>query len=471
MTAPDQRAAALAARAPHIPPDVMAHMQAHVRGDALPARGMSAAMNDFYCRLAQANVPPDLVTEEIYAAVGTSRTRLRALLKGLRMFAPDVPLSPAAPVTQRWDRWLNARYNAKPPKQSVCRRVGTAPQDWPEAWASAIPALDQTVRPYGARLPRLAPKTRDAVISAVGLLAKSRDWAAARGVVIKAAPSADLFEAFLRFLIAERDVSFRTAADYCERLRMFFLRAGILDRDSLTALAGLIGALAEEATDTDPGKWAKLREFRKHFTLADILHKATEAAEQAAALAGHNTAALRLRQKAVAYALLVNTGDRQGDLRHLIIGVDLTRDGDGNWCHDIRQSKTGRVKEIGALWPGTSALIDAHVLGDRPAWMIVRRVAELQGMNLLTLEENMLNAGFINRRLKEDFGIHGHLVRTLLTDLIRREQPNARWSAQHMLGHSGRYMQETYRSDFAESGAVLAMDRRIGEVQAASEGD
>lgn len=466
ITFTDQRAAAFAARAPHIPSDVMARMQAHLRGGTFPERGIPAAMNDFYHRLAQANLPPDLVTEGIYAAVATSRSRLRALLKGLRMFAPDVPLSPAAPVTQHWDRWLNARYNAKPPKQNVCRRVGAAPQDWPEAWASAIPALDRTVRPYGARLPRLAPKTRDAVISAVGLLAKSRDWAAARGVALSPDPSADLFEAFLRFLIAERDVSFRTAADYCERLRMFFLRAGLLDRDSLAALAGLIGALAEEATDTDPGKWTKLREFRKHFTLADILHKATEAADQAASLAGHSTAGLRLRQKAVAYALLVNTGDRQGDLRHLIIGVDLIRDGDGNWCHGIRQSKTGRVKEIGALWPGTSALIDAHVLGDRPAWMTERRAAELQGMNLLTLESHVLNAGFINRRLKEDFGIHGHLVRTLLTDLIRREQPDARWAAQHILGHSGRYMQETYRSDFAESGAVLAMDRRIGEVQA-----
>ena len=177
MTAPDQRATALAKRAPHIPPNIMARMQAHLHGGTFPERGIPAAMNDFYHRLAQANVPPDLVTQEIYAAVATSRTRLRALLNGLR-------------------------------------------------------------------------------------------------------------------------------------------------------------------------------------------------------------------------------------------------------------------------------------------------VAELQGMNLLTLESHVLNAGFINRRLKEDFEIHGHLVRTLLTDLIRRERPNARWAAQHMLGHSGRYMQETYRSDFAESGAVLAMDQRIGEVQA-----
>jgi len=87
-------------------------------------------------------------------------------------------------VTQHWDAWLNARYNAKPQKQWVCRRVGLAPHDWPDAWSAALPNPDRTVRPYGTRLPRLAPRTRDAVISAVGLLAKSRDWVATRGVEI-----------------------------------------------------------------------------------------------------------------------------------------------------------------------------------------------------------------------------------------------------------------------------------------------
>ncbi len=463
---PEQRICDLVARAPDIPSDVMARMQDHLRHQAFPERGMPAAMQDFYQRLAQANLPPDLVTQEIYDAVATSRSRLRTLLTGLQMFAPDVPVSPAAPVKQRWDAWLNARYNAKTPKQAVCRRVGLAPQDWPETWSAALPALDKTVRPYGARLPRLAPKTRDAVISAVGLLAQSREWAATRGVDVAPVLSADLFDVFVHFLIEDRDVSYRTAADYCERLRMFFLRAGLFDHASLAALADLTGALAEEATDKDPGKWAKLRDFRKRFALSDILHKATEAAQQAAALPGHSTTALRLRQKSVAYAFLVNTVDRQGDLRRLVIGIDLIRDSDGNWHHGIRQSKTDRSKEIGALWPGTSALINAHLLGDRPAWMITRRVAELQGTNLLTLGEEMVHEGFINRRLKEDFDIHGHLVRTLLTDLLRRERPDARWAAQHMLGHSDRYMQETYRSDFAESGAVRAMDELMGKIEA-----
>ena len=326
----EQRIASLAARAPDIPSDVMTRMQDHLRHQAFPARGMPAVMQDFYQRLAQANLPPDLVTGEIYDAVATSRTRLRALLTGLRIFAPDVPLSPAASVTQRWDAWLNARYNAKPPRQDVCRRIGLAPQDWPVTWSAALPALDKTVRPYGQRLPRLASRTRDAVISAVGLLARSREWAATCGVDVASVLSADLFEAFVHYLIEERDVSYRTAANYCERLRLFFLRAGLFDHASLAALADLTGALAEEATDRDPGKWVKLRDFRKRFTIADILHKAMETARQAAILPGHSTAALRLRQKAVAYALLVNTGDRQGDLRRLVIGVDLIRDSDGN---------------------------------------------------------------------------------------------------------------------------------------------
>gem|GEM_PF-5627881 len=44
----------------------------------------------------------------------------------------------------------------------------------------------------------------------------------------------------------------------------------------------LIGVVAEAATDCDPGKWRTLREFRKRFTLADMLHRAIEADGQAA---------------------------------------------------------------------------------------------------------------------------------------------------------------------------------------------
>jgi hypothetical protein len=170
------------------------------------------------------------------------------------------------------------------------------------------------------------------------------------------------------------------------------------------------------------------------------------------------------------YALLINTADRQGDLRKFTIGIDITRKPDGLWHPAIRQSKTHRVKELGPLWPGTSGLIDAHLLADRPPWMIDQRARDLNGANLLTLSDQVVHKGFINIRLQEDFKIHGHLVRTLLTDLVRRERPDARWAAQHMLGHTDRYMQGTYRSDFAESGAIRAMDQCIAEVAKAGQG-
>jgi len=104
-----RRAAALPARMPTVPQVVVERMQAHLLQSELPARGLPAAMQDFYARLDAVGLPAAAVTTEIFAAVGTSRTRLRALITGLRVFAPDVPLAPAAPVTQKWDAWLNAR--------------------------------------------------------------------------------------------------------------------------------------------------------------------------------------------------------------------------------------------------------------------------------------------------------------------------------------------------------------------------
>ncbi len=474
-----RKVAALPPRVPDLPPAVLARMQDHLREKELPARGLAAAMQDFYARLNAAGLPPELVTPDIYAAVGTSRSRLRALITGLRAFAPEVPLAPAAEVTRRWDAWLNARYNAKPHKPRASPLQGLPLTAWPEAWQSAVPMLERTVRPYGTPLRPLGLKTRASIISAVGLLAASRDWAAGQGVVVPDHPSAELFEAYERYLLLERQVSFRSGGDYCERLRMFFLRAGLFNETSLAALDDILGALREAASDETPGKQAVLRAFRQRFQLGDVLHKAKALTAQAAALPGHSVEALRLRQTALLYAFLVNTGDRQGDLRLARIGQEIVRGPDGIWRHDLRQGKSGRRKEMEALWPGTCALLDAHLLADRPAWQIENRVAELDGLNLLTLSETVLHKGFLNRRLEEDFQLAaapdepdtpkltGHLIRTLIVDAIRRARPDALWAAQHMLGHAERTMQEVYRSDFRESEAVLRMDETLARIEAA----
>lgn len=460
----DKKVENLARRVPHVPPVVIARMQEHQRQGAFAQRGMPAVLEDFHARLEAAGLAPEQARPEIFRAVATSRSRFRCLVAALRQFAPEVPLAGSIPVKQEWDRWLNERYNKKTPRGCVSRRVGLPPEAWPLSWQSALPNLDRSTRRYGERLRKLAPRTKATVISAMGLLALSRQWAVDRGVEIPSDPSEELFAGFLHYLEEERDVSFGTARDYLESARMFFLRAGLFDEASYQAIGNLIAALAEEAADNDPGKWARLREFRKRFTLADILKLAKAASVTARGLPGNSAKAFQQQQKAMIYALLVNTGDRQGDLRFYRIGIDLVRDAEGDWRHGIRQGKTDRPKEIDALWPGTSALIDRHILGDRPEWRLSDRLAEIEGMNLLTLSDHVVNKGYINRRLAADFDIHGHLVRTLIADLMRRARPDALWALQVMLGHTNRHIQKVYRSEFDESKAIQDFDALLGQL-------
>ncbi|WP_026759109.1 site-specific integrase [Sediminimonas qiaohouensis] len=458
----DQRAGELPARMPHVPVNVVRRMLDHLSEKEFSQRGMPAALESFYLELDKAGLAPEQVTADVFQAVGTSRSRFRCLVAALRQFAPEVPLSPSLPVRQEWDHWLNVRYNKKEKGEGSTCRVGLAPEDWPEAWGEALPALDRSVRPYGTRLKRLAPNTKGTVVSAVGMLARARTWATSRGVDLPARPSGELFDGFLRYLDEERNVSFGTARDYLESARMFFLRAGLFDEESFEAISDLISALHAEAVATDPGKWARLKEFRAKFTLADVLEKAEAACAEAESLPGNSTAAFKLRQKAMIYAMLVNTGDRQGDLRDYSVGVDLLRGDHGDWGHSIRQNKTGNRKDLDWLWPGTSSLIDRFILADRPDWMLAERLGEIEGMNLLTLSEKVVDKGYINRRLAEDFGIHGHLVRTLIADLFRRTRPDAIWALQKMLGHTNSTTQRVYRSDFDESAAIRNFDALLG---------
>lgn len=467
----DARVADLAGRLPSAPPAVVARMQAYLKEQDFPVRGLVAVMEEFYAALAAAGSPPEEVTAGIFERVATSRSRLRALLRGLAAFDPTVPLAPAAPVTQAWDRWLNARYNQKPRKQRLSTRIAASPEDWPDSWQQILPTLDRTVRPHGKALRPPAPRTREAIIQAVGMLATCRVWARERDVDVPEYPSADLIEIFHRYLVNERGVSPVTVLSYLERIRMLFLRGGLLDPETDAEISELIGLNTELATEQDPSKQRIMKAFRRQFSIGILLHKAVAAADEARALPGNRTEALRLRQKSVAYALLLNTADRQGDLRHLRIGMELLREASGVWRHDLRQSKTSVKKPLGPLWPVTCALIDAHLLADRPAWQIEARYAELQGCNLLTLSETVLGETFINRRLAVDLAlslpnsqISGHLIRTLVTDAIRRARPDAVWAAQQMLGHSDRWMQETYRSDFVEAGAVHGMSLLIDKL-------
>ncbi|WP_146194443.1 hypothetical protein [Thioclava sp. NG1] len=459
-----KREARLLARMPNVPRTVAGAVAAAVIDGTLRGRGVPAALERFHAALAAAGRTPETATTADFAAAATSRTGHRTFIAALDRFDPSVPLAPARALTREWDRWLNARYNAKPRQERQSTRIALMPEDWPEAWRKALPLLDRTVRRGETVYRPLKGKTRAAVIAAVGTCAVARTWAAERGIEIGEAFSEDLAEVLLRFTLVERAISPRSAADYVERIEGFGYRARLFDRPAAEAFAAIRGQLRAEAAEVTPGKRTKIRTFARSFDLADILHAAVRHAEAAMKCRGDSAQAERQRRKAVVFALLVNGSDRQGDLSRFRIGREIRRTDEGDWELDFRQAKTRRKKEIGALWPFTGRLLDAHVLGDRPAWQIADRVAELDGMNLLSLAPESFDTYHPTALLKEEFGISGHLVRTLITNLLRTEEPDAAWAAQALLGHSHRFSQRAYQTDFRVSASVKAWQTSIEKI-------
>ncbi len=255
-------------------------------------------------------------------------------------------------------------------------------------------------------------------------------------------------------MLLERKVSTRTVADYLERVQMFADRGDLLGDDAAETLSELVGALREDAAEQEPGKRAQLRRFREQFTLTDILNRALSLSIEAAVAPDGTAEAERKRRTALILALLVNSGDRQGDLCRLTIGEHLVRSDEGLWSIQIQQAKTGRWKDLGPLWALTSALIDSHILAGRPDWQIHKRVHTLHRRNLLSLADTPFHSYFAAVALKKEFGVSGHLIRTLITDLLRNERPDAAWAAQEMLGHSSRWMQNTYQSEFRAAASI-----------------
>ena len=465
----EARADALVARLPHVPKPVAAAMAAHLRQQDFPQRGVPAVMEEFFGHLDQVGRSPLQARTEDFEAVATSRTRLYALLYGLKAFAPHVPLAEARPVQKRYDAALNATYNVKEKRERKSTRIGLLPAEWPESWQAAVPLLDRRIRVGESTLARLAPRTRDSVIQAVGMCATAREWAHEKGVVLTDAFDADLVDVTARFLLVERAVSPRTAADYVERIRALALRGRLLDEAGDAAFTDAISELREDAEAETPGKIAKVRAFERDWHLGDILIRAHQLSIESEAMPGYSAARARVALKAAILALLVNGCDRQGDLGTWRIGREIVRTAAGKWLPAYRQGKTGGIKDNGALWPPVCAILDAHVLGDRPGWSIEQRIAELDGLYLVSLATEPFGTYLPSAFLGEEFGIGAHFVRTLVTDLLRRHRPDAAWAVQLLLGHASRTMQKSYQTDFREIAAVEKGQATILKIAAAAE--
>ena len=146
-------------------------------------RGVPAALEAFFGHLAAAGRSPLQARTEDFETVATSRTLSTILLYGLKTFAPQVPLAAARPVQQRYDAKLNATYNVKEKRPRKSQRVGALPERrGPQAGRLPLPLLDKRVRVAETLVfARLAPRTRDSVVQAVGMCAKAREWARGKG--------------------------------------------------------------------------------------------------------------------------------------------------------------------------------------------------------------------------------------------------------------------------------------------------
>jgi hypothetical protein len=464
----DARAESMLARMPNVPRQVASAMSEHLRREDFTCRGVAAAIESFFGQLTAVGRSPLQARLEDFEAVSSSRTRFYALMYGLKTFAPDVPLAAAAPLRRRFDAALNAKYNKKEKRPRTSKRVALLPADWPPQWQAALPLLDRRIR-FGERtLRRLGARTKRSVIEAVGMGAAALAWAQERGVELAPAFDPDFVDVTARYLLIERGVGPRTAADYLERIRMLALRGGLLDEEGERALSEAISELREDAEAETPAKAAKVREFERSFSLGDVLVRAYRICEEAKALPGHSAERERLHLKAVVLAMLVNGVDRQGDLAKLRIGREIVRTPEG-WVPAFRQDKNHRQKDNGPLWPPVSAIIDAHVLGDRPNWLVAERLRELDGMHLFSLAPEPYGTYRPTAFLREEFGISAQLIRTIVTDFLKRHRPDAAWAVKQLLGHTSRTMQNTYQTDFREVAAVEAGQATILQIAAAAE--
>ncbi len=126
---PAARIETLVDRMPHVPPAVADCAASAVVEGRFTRRGGPAALERFYAHMLATGRAPQQARLEDFAAVSSGRTGLIVLMKALEAFDPSVPLAAARPLRQHWDRWLNARYNAKAPKARTSTRVALPPDE------------------------------------------------------------------------------------------------------------------------------------------------------------------------------------------------------------------------------------------------------------------------------------------------------------------------------------------------------
>ena len=143
-----------------------------------------------------------------------------------------------------------------------------------------------------------------------------------------------------------------------------------------------------------------------------------------------------------------------GDVAAWTLGEHLERQPHGRWRLRWRQGKTGYWKGAGELWPETGAVLDEHILGNRPSRLVQRRFEELRGCNWLSLSEWPYAGRWPSEKVRDAVGVPLHDLQTLAADYLRLHDPVAAPRiVSVLLGHRTQEAGDEYRALCAETAA------------------
>ena len=436
------------------------------------ARGGPAALERFYAHMLETGRAPQQARCADFAAVTTSRTGLIVLMKVLEASTRRYHSRPPGPCGRTGTGGSTPTTTRRRRQGASPRAWRCCPADWPAAWAAAEPLLDRRVRANGRRYRALAPKTRASIVQAVGLCAAARHWAAGQGVDLPETFSADLAEVFLRFLFRE------TGGDGIAPQARHHAHGGRLlrTRDPLRPAGRALHAGGRSALPRDPHR-ARLRGHRRDPDQArqdppvplaaralgpaarrPSLPRRSGGAAGAwrgrlpAAAQGHGVRAVaqRRRPPGRSFDLPHRPRDRAAAGRALERRLPPVQDPRPQGSRALL-ARSPAGSSISMCWPG----------GRIGCWRSVSR----NSTGATSSGWRRAPSRPTTRRpcCRRSSRISGHLVRTLVTDLIRVHRPDAAWAAQALLGHKSQWMQATYRTDFRET---AALDKYHGTIEA-----
>ena len=364
-----------------------------------------------------------------FDAAATSESTLQTLLATLTAYAPQVALGPGREARREW--------YARRPRRGVGRRRGpapipqTAPAAWPVVWQGLYPGLrdapikESSIRRHIASVDRLAqvlPKT-----SAPAEPGFYTAWC-------------------LGDQLSDEGLSHGTIAGYLDGLSALAMHGG----RSKVERAGLVQVRVwhQRASHLqEKSKVDRIRGFVEDGGYMRIAEAVRDLREVAASAPGWSAEAEQARQRAAVLGVVLNAPARTGDVAAWRIGQELVRHLSGDWELKWTQQKTGEAVDFEVLWPEISALLDEHILGDRPARLAPLRYNELLGCNWLTLTDVAPAPRWPSEQARRALGLPLHDLRTIVADHLRWHDPTkAPDTIQALLGHGTRKAGDAYRA-------------------------